>query len=383
MGNNYSFNVYDPMLVGAKPNNYRDLLKNEKIIGTIKKDGYFYQLIKENNQVYLFSRSKSKVTDFYSEKIDNVPHIKQWAMDNLPNGTCLIGEIYYPGGTSKDVTKIMGCLPERAAERQAGEYGNIHYYLHDILKYNGYDYVINEIPYSRRYSDLCSNIDISTDLIPEIEVACCYDNTYLNLEKTVYDKLDEGEEGMVFRTENGLYLPGKRRPQIMFKIKQEVNDIDLVITDILDPEEIYTGKELETWPYWEEFSEYDNNGKKHSSFWSIEDALGEYGAYYQHKHNPQWYKPVTKAYYYGWKNAFKLGAYNSFGDLVNVGRVASGITDEMKADMADNPENYIGKVCEIQAMSVDKDNLTFRHPIFVQMRPDKDAKQCRISEIFN
>lgn len=363
MGNNYSFNVYDPMLVGAKPNNYRDLLKNEKIIGTIKKDGYFYQLVKENNQVYLFSRSKSKVTDFYSEKIDNVPHIKQWAMDNLPNGTCLIGEIYYPGGTSKDVTKIMGCLPERAAERQAGEYDNIHYYLHDILKYNGYDYVINEIPYSRRYSDLCSNIDISTPLIPEIEVACCYDNTYLDLEKTVYDKLDEGEEGMVFRTENGLYLPGKRRPQIMFKIKQEVDNLDFVIIDVLDPEEVYTGKEIETWPYW--INQY---GRRQLRV-NIPDEELKY--------------PITKAYYFGWKNAFEVGAYDSDGKLVSTGRVASGITDEMKADMADNPENYIGKVCEIQAMSVDKDNLTFRHPIFVQMRPDKDAKQCRISEIFN
>lgn len=359
----YNFNVYDPMLVGAKPNNYRDLLKNEKIIGTIKKDGYFYQLIKEDNKVYLFSRSKSKVTNFYSEKIDNVPHLKQWAIDNLPNGTCLIGEIYYPGGTSKDVTKIMGCLPERAAQRQLNEYGKIHYYIHDILKYNGYDYVVNQDPYYKRYGDLCKNMDSNIDLIPEIEIASCYDNSYLNLEKTVYDKLDEGEEGMVFRTENGLYLPGKRRPQIMFKIKQEVDNLDFVVINVLDPEKVYTGKEVETWQYWED---YYGNLKLRSEI-SINDLK----------------TPVTKAYFYGWKNAFEVGAYNKNGNLISIGRVASGITDEMKRDMAINSQNYINKVCEIQAMSVDKDNLTFRHPIFIKMRPDKDAQQCKISEIFN
>ena len=139
--------IYPAMLVGAAPKNWQEVLKTEKIIATTKKDGAWYQLVKENNQVYLFSRSKSKVTGFYSEKIANVPHLAEWAMENLPNGTHLIGEIYYPGGKSNDATKIMGCLPEKAIERQEGEYGYIHYYIHDIVKYNGEDYVLNQLDY--------------------------------------------------------------------------------------------------------------------------------------------------------------------------------------------------------------------------------------------
>lgn len=368
------------MLISKAPEHDKLIatLKKEKYIAQPKKDGAWYQLEKtKDGNVYLFSRSKSKKTGELSEKIDHVPHIKEWA-DQIPNGTILIGEIYYPGGKSNDVTKIMGSLAEKAIERQKGEYGLIHYYIHDIIMYDGKSYL--ETPFDRRYSSLCNHIDLELYNPDFIEIA--NSKTGFDIYKAVKRWIASGEEGGVFKLQSGLYVPGKR-PTYNFKLKEEVNDIDLVITDVLDPEEIYTGKELESWPYWEEISEYDNNGKAHATFWSVEDATGEYGAYYQHKHNPQWYKPVTKAYYYGWKNAFKLGAYNSFGDLVDIGRVASGITDEMKQDMANNPNKYIGSVCEIQAMSLDKENYTLRHPRFIRLRPDKNAEDCKLFEIFN
>ena len=159
------------MLVGAKPKNYRDILKNEKVIGNIKKDGYFYQLIKENNQVYLFSRTVSKVTGIYAEKIENTPHLKEWAEKYLPNGTVLIGEIYYPGGTSKDVTKVMGCLPEKAIERQANDFGLIHFYLHDILKYNGEDFVLED-------GTIIPNTKLTKPSAPPRSYAYCSDTAY-------------------------------------------------------------------------------------------------------------------------------------------------------------------------------------------------------------
>ena len=58
------------------------------------------------------------------------------ALSCLPTDTILIGEIYYPGGSSKNTTEIMGCLAPKAIERQNGTYGKIHYYVHDILMYN-------------------------------------------------------------------------------------------------------------------------------------------------------------------------------------------------------------------------------------------------------
>ena len=244
-----SLNIYSPMLVGRAPKNYEDMFKSTPIIGTVKKDGYWSQLVKDENEVHLYSRTVSKKTGYYSDNIEKVPHIKDWAMNELPNGTCIIGEIYYPNGTSKNVTSVLGALPEKAIERQNGEYGKIHFYMHDILAYNDEDYVMNKITYDYRYSHLCEHIDIETQLIPELEVAKCYDNAYLNLDKVATNMLAAGEEGMVFRVENGLYAPGKRQPKVMFKIKQAQNDIDFVITEILPPEYLYTGKEADTWEY--------------------------------------------------------------------------------------------------------------------------------------
>lgn len=376
MNNPYSFQVYEPMKVAKAPNNYLEFLKNEKILGTIKKDGYWETIIKENNQVYMFSRSVSKTTGFYSEKIDNVPHLKNWAMKNLPNGTCLIGEAYYPGGTSKDVTKILGCLSNKAIERQAGSYGNLHYYIHDLLKYNGYDYVVNQVPYSKRYSDLCKYIDIQAEHIPEVEVAGIWDSVYCNLAKVTEQELLDGEEGMVFRTESGLYLPGKRRPNIMFKIKESIDTIDLVITDLLDPEMRYTGKDVKHWPYWVEY-----NPENPEEFWEIPVANIK-ASYVAYNHLPESYIPVTKAYYLGWKNAFELSAYDNNGTLIPVARVASGLTDQMREDIAKHPDNYLGKVCSISAMSVDPQELSIRHPVFIDIRYDKDPKECKIKDIF-
>lgn len=336
------------MLVGKAPKNYEDMLKNTPIIGTIKKDGYWSQLVKDENEVHLYSRTVSKKTGYYSDNIDKVPHIKDWAMNELPNGTCIIGEVYYPNGTSKNVTSVLGALPEKAIERQKGEYGKIHFYMHDILAYNGEDYVMNNMTYDYRYSNLCEHIDIATPLIPELEVARCYDNAYLDLNKVTIDKLAAGEEGMVFRVENGLYAPGKRQPKVMFKIKQAQNDIDFVITEVLPPEYLYTGKESETWEY--------------------KDKEGNL---------------ITKAAYYGWAGALRLGAYDKAGNLVSIGRVSSGLTDNLKADLAANPEKYIGTVVEVNCMSLDKENKTFRHPYLSRLRPDKPAQDCKLEEIFS
>lgn len=336
--------LYKPMLVHKCPSDVEQLLSNDIWIASKKIDGYWETLVKENNKVYMFARSKSVATNFYTMKIDNVPHLKEWAMEELPNGTVLIGEVYMPNGTSKDVTKILGCLPEKAVERQKGEYGKLHYYVHDMLKFDGHDYVLNEESYGRRYSDLCGYIDIGTNLIPEVEVAGICDSPYVDLLKWGEELISEGEEGIVVRKESGLYLPGKRSKE-MFKIKQE-QTIDAVIIDCLPPEKVYTGKELNTWPYWE-------------------DEV-----------------PVTKPYFMHWNNAFRLGAYD--GDhMMPIGTVASGLTDELRENMGMIPEKYIGQVVEVQVMSVDKTSMSLRHPRFVRFRPDKPSGDCRIEDIFN
>jgi ATP-dependent DNA ligase len=121
--------------------------------GQLKKDGYWYQAEIHQNHSYLFSRSASTVTKLQSEKSANVPHIME-ALSVLPVGTILLGEIYYPNGTSKNVTSIMGCLAPKAIERQNGSYGKIHYYIHDILMYNNIDFVRAKVDNDTRYKIL-------------------------------------------------------------------------------------------------------------------------------------------------------------------------------------------------------------------------------------
>ena len=136
----YPGSLQIPAMLISKDPKEKDLnvaFASGKYVGQQKLDGYWYMIEKTpEGNVYLFSRSKSKKTGELTEKINNVPHIKKWAEDNLPNGTILVGEIYVPGGKSKDCTRIMGCLPNKAIDRQKTE-GNIHYYIHDCLEYDG------------------------------------------------------------------------------------------------------------------------------------------------------------------------------------------------------------------------------------------------------
>lgn len=360
-GELYPGSLQIPAMLYSKAPNGEKLLRelgSKKYIGQEKIDGAFYQLEKtDDGHVYLFSRAISKKTGELSEKIANVPHIKEWA-EQLPNGTTLIGEIYVPGGKSNDTTKIMGALPEKAIERQKDN--PIHYYVHDMIRYNGKSLI--DTDFEHRYSDLCEHIDIECDNPDWLRVASSF--TGYDMYKTIQRYLDNGSEGCVIKLKSGLYLPGKR-PVWNFKVKEQVDSLDFVILDLLDPEKEYTGKEIKTWKYYESSLGYKEIIESGSGGWTTSELK----------------TPVTKDYYMGWKNALSVGAYKD-GKLVYVGRVASGLTDEMKAHMTKEPDLYIGSVCEIQAMSIDKERKTFRHPVFLRIRWDKNPEECQLDEIF-
>lgn len=314
--------------------------------GQIKKDGYWYQFEKHEHYSYLFSRSASTVTKLQSEKSANVPHIME-ALSVLPKDTILIGEIYYPGGSSKTVTTIMGCLPKKAIERQNGKSGLIHYYIHDIIMFNGLDFVKNKVSNYDRYRILKKIFEKYNLANDYIELAEAWTD---NLYSRVGTALAAGEEGMVIKVKDGIYEPDKR-PLTMLKAKK-VDFIDAVIIGFEEPTKEYYGKEIQNWNYW------------------IQNENGQPVA-------------VTKPYYMGWHNSrIKIGAYNNKGILVEIGTIHSGISDEMKEDMTNNPNKYLNKVCSIQCMELDKKEHTIRHGFFKYMRDDKDIIDCQIEDIF-
>ena len=97
----------------------------------------------------------------------------------------------------------------------------------------------------------------------------------------------------------------------------------------------------------------------------------------------RYYMPVTKGYYYGWKTSMKLGAYDDKGNLIEIGTVSSGLTDELKEAFAKEPEKYLNRVVAIQCMQRNNEEHTLRHGFFKSFRDDKNSKDCTIKDIFN
>ena len=69
--------------------------------------------------------------------------------------------------------------------------------------------------------------------------------------------------------------------------------------------------------------------------------------------------------------------------IVSVGTISSGMTDFLRQDMAENPYNYMNKVVEIQAMSVDKTEHTIRHGRLMRIRDDKTDVECTLESVFS
>jgi len=342
----------------------------------LKKDGAWYQYEKHENHSYLFGRSVSKKTGLLTEKVDNVPHLTE-AFKHLPPHTILIGEIYYPGKSSKDTVSIMGCLPAKAIERQNGDYGLIHYYIHDILMYNNIDFVKAKVDNETRYKILKRIFEIyNFDQYDFLELAEVWEE---DLYSKVGDALASGEEGMVIKKKNGIYEPGKR-PDSNLKAKK-VDFADVVIIGFEKPTIGYYGKELPSWQYW-----INPDCEKIDTFEELEKQKYPIGCHYDEYVQEEvgmFYLPVTKPYYMGWWNSrIIIGAYNSEGKLEEIGTIHSGISDEMKKDMSEYPEKYLNKVCSIQMMEVDKKEHTIRHGFFKTMREDKPQTDCLVSEIF-
>ena len=358
----------------------------------LKKDGYWYQYEKTEHYDYLFSRNISANTGILTEKLANVPHIHE-ALKDLPSGTILIGEIYYPGKTSKDVTKIMGCLAPEAIKRQQSS-GLIHYYLHDVIKYNGIN-IQNEGAWTR-YQVLKAIWDkFNLSQYSYMELA---DAVLDNIQEFTAAALTAGEEGAVLKKKDAPYVPDKRPAWSSIKIKK-MDYVDCICIGFEDATKYYDGKEIQSWQYWEvkEPSFYDCFEEDHCFAGWINPQLLSGNYYYKYTQNcnntncrsqlinddERYYMPVTKGYYYGWKTSMKLGAYDDKGNLIEIGTVSSGLTDELKEAFAKEPEKYLNRVVAIQCMQRNNEEHTLRHGFFKSFRDDKNSKDCTIKDIFN
>lgn len=340
--------------VWSLPANKKDQLEkfanSGDYLGSLKLDGYFYMINITANHMYLFSRSKG-VNGMLTEKMGHIPHIQAGIMEDMPADTLICGELYVPRGTSKDVTKIMGCKAPKAIERQAAG-DPLCYYMNDIIMYNGED--LRDMPFEERLKVLEHVYDAHT-CSPYITMAY---NSDTNVFEKAMQALADGEEGYVLKRKDAKWVSGSRTAWKSIKVKAE-DTIDAVIVGFGQPTKEYKGTSLESWEYWVPVDPAGPLPK------TQDDMI-----------------PVTKAWYYGWRNSIEVAAYNEVGELETIGIVSSGLTDKLREAFALHGEDYLGKTVEIRCMSVDKKEHTLRHAFFKQFRPDKNPEECLIKDIF-
>lgn len=323
--------------------------------GARKMDGAFFEYIKSPlGEEELIGRSKS-VTGDYLNKIEWVPHLKEF-FDKVPNGSCVIGELYFPNNESaRATTTITGCLKEKAVMRQTiGD--KLHYYVFDVLAWNGQSFLNSKAEWRFNFIKEYS----LNNHFKYVEFA-----NYLTGE-ALWNELQEilaiGGEGIVMTEGSSLYQPGKRPSKTCQKVKKELQDtVDVFIMGANAPARLYKGKEIENWKLWEDPV-------------TKEKFFGEY---YKDYYNGRAIEPVTKTYFNGWAGSLIIGVYKN-GEPINIGSL-SGMTEEVLSNWKD----YVGKVAEITAMEI-METGGLRHPKFVRWKTseEKSKKDCLWSDIF-
>lgn len=292
-------------------------LMRVKYVPEVKYDGYSYLF--SDGEFYSRNLSTAKGNEGSPIcKSEWIPHL--WGyLRGLYNsyGIDFQGELFYPDGTSDDVTTIMGCTQDEAIKRQLTR-GKLHYMLVDIRKFMGIN-VMHE-PYYVRRALLEHVYSFMTLQMKE----------FIHISEIMPDAISSfrmivsnGGEGLVIKDTSRIYVPDKKPAGTWIKCKKEVT-FDCTILD------------------------FNNNGTGKNK-----DLFG----------------------------SMVVGMFDSNGKMVEVANVSSGIPDQLRIEMSLNREEYRGKVVEVSAMQPNPKKLSFRHPRFVRLRPDKQQSDCDINGI--
>lgn len=336
-----------------RENELNKMIYSDNYLATEKKDGYWEMFIKDENGNQ-FLRSRSKGVNGVVNKYDWVPHLHDF-FDSLPSSTILLGEFYLMTGTSKDITKILGCNLDKAIKRQENE--KLRYYIFDVLFYDGEE--VYKLGIEDRLNKLST---ILCDVVhAHIDYAIPF-TTPESIHENWLDILGNGGEGVVLVEKDYPYSFNKRTARKTLKLKKELEEtVDVFLTgSYKNPTVLYTGKEIYTWPYW------------------MNQVTGEKveGTVYDRAQN-EMLTPITKLAFYNWAASVQIAVMKD-GKAHPIGWI-SGISDLVREGIVKNPEDYRGKVVEVQAMEIDKsdkENPTLRHGKIINWRDDKKYTDC-------
>lgn len=381
---------------------------------------YFLAQDEETGYCRMFSRRISKKTGFYVENTDSVPQIRDTNVADL-NGTILDGEVFIPFHDFETSCGIMNSKYDRAITMQE-ELGFEVFHAFDILFYCGID--LRHLSLKRRKYFLHKAVrEANNPYVKEVEYHNCgeeipqritdnwiknsfndsmretYPNLYSDLEKSIpssyaYDYIiglsprayyeyvvATGGEGVMVKPKSGRYL--HKRGWEYSKIKKFLTR-ELVIMGYEPPEKAYKGKKpyLDQWDYWEYTDEQGNtytfDFTQHSR-----DILND------DVDTDNWV-PVTKNYAQGLIGNLKLGVKISseeYQQILPKNRgeyvdgymqvcTCAGYTDEVREEISNHRDKYLGKVVEVKANEIFRNKGTLRHPRFLRFRPDKNPSEC-------
>lgn len=344
---------------GDKKTKAKELCLSERYYGSRKMDGSWAMIIKDKDgNFHMRSRTES-VNGGYQDKAEWIPHICE-QLAAIPNGTALVGEIYFPDNEgSRKITSVLNCLKDKCLERQKKN-GYLHFYIFDIIAWNGKSMIDMEFKDRIKYL----NLELFKDLANVETANYVMGEDLWNLYSEI---IAAGGEGIVITREDCHYLCGKRTAWMTLKMKKELEDtIDAFIDgDYKTATRLYTGKEIETWTFWEN----TKTGEKFNTC-KFDDFS-----------NGVPVEPVTKPYFYGWASAVSFSVMNN-NKSVRIGWI-SGITDELKKEIVTNPEKWIGRVAELTCMEVEfvNEKYSLRHGKIKSWRPDKNSTDCEFSQL--
>lgn len=315
--------------------------KNDEYIASCKKDGDWSMLIHYHEGENLIrSRSISKVTGAYGDYTAKVPHICE-LMNRLPNETVLLAELCWdePNTNANTVGTILRCLPAKAVERQKDK--KLKAVIFDCLMVDGED--LTNKPYIeriKRITILCDQyIGLSNLMYPTQFLYL--DERHENYLEWADEIISEGGEGLVIQRKDNPYMPGTRTAWKTLKLKQSLPEMELKVVATINPKMYYEGDCPDTWEYW--YQDMPNANSQAGDF------------------------PVTKPFFYGWKNGVTVEYNRTTCD------VTSGLTDADRewlatkeaAEMIANGELY----AVVKAMQTN-DLGRLRHPYIVRLRND-------------
>lgn len=348
----------------------QQMIDSEGYLFGRKYDGNWSRAVITKDRDALQTRGISTVTKTYGEIQDKVLFWEDVTNAFTHGDTVILGEVYLPGGIDKDAGAILRCLTPKAIARQKDQ--PLRWRIFDVLALDGDDYM--DQPFEYRIEHIPEVVGrINSPLVEGVE--------YYEMDDTFFDKMGEifasGGEGCVCYRKNSVYIPGKRGPHAWdtVKVKQEISsEIDAFISGIVPGEKVYTGKDLGTWQLWEN----QRTGEK-----VVGSYFGEYrtgGAYI----------PITKNYYNDWPGAIQVSVYDNNHNEVTLCKV-SGLTEEFKTSLRDEPERWIGCPVSISGMMVSSakadsegNGISIRHPLLKRIRENDISKEdCTLAKILS